>query len=126
MDQQSLQIPTEVHLFLTNLLNDAGMDTIEDDLKAEMEKELFARLETYISSRIVETMPVDKLDSFVDMNEQGKSQEEIDAFIQENIPNAQQFFADIFLEFRDLYLANVAMAKEEKLPPVENSNPTIN
>ena len=103
------------------------METLEDDMRAEMEKELFARLETYITSRIVETMPVDKLDAFVDMNEQGKPQEEIDAYIQENIPNAQQFFADVFLEFRDMYLSNVALVKEEKLTaPVENSQPTVN
>lgn len=127
MDSNSLQIPTEIHLFLISLLKDAGMETLEDDMRAEMEKELFARLETYITSRIVETMPADKLDAFVDMNEQGKSQEEIDAYIQENIPNAQQFFADVFLEFRDMYLSNVALVKEEKLTaPVENSQSTVN
>lgn len=105
-------ITAEIRTFLESLLADAGMNEMEDDMKEEMVKELYARLDSYISAAIVEKLPVEKLEEFILMNEEKKPQAEIDAYLKANIENVDQFFADIFMEFRGSYLGNVAVAKQ--------------
>ncbi|MDE2591073.1 MAG: hypothetical protein KGL95_15555, partial [Patescibacteria group bacterium] len=43
-------------------------------------------------------------EQFIKLNEEGKSREEIDAFIAEHIPDAQGMFTQAFVDFRDFYL----------------------
>lgn len=108
MDNQQLQIPQEVQSFLESLLNDAGM-TLDESLKGEMINELYARLDNFITSTIIDTMPQDKIEDFISLNEQKKPKEEIEKFIADNIPNAQEVFAKAFTDFRSLYLGGVAV-----------------
>ena len=108
----STLITAEIRTFLESLLTDAGMNAMEDDMKEEMVKELYARLDSYISAAIVEKLPVEKLEEFITMNEEKKPQAEIDAYLKANIENVDQFFAEIFMEFRGTYLGNVVLAKQ--------------
>lgn len=106
-----MQIPNDVRSFLESLLQDAGMTTLDDTMREEMIKELFVRLDSYITSVIVDNMPAEHLDEFIKLNEDKKPREEIEAFLKDKMPNAQDMFAKAFMEFRDLYLDNVAVAR---------------
>lgn len=103
------QIPEDVKVFLESLLMDAGMTTLDEKGRETMIAELYQRLDNFLASVIIEKMPPEKLESFIQMNEKAASQEEIENFIKENIPNAENMFAEAFAEFRDLYLGNVAV-----------------
>lgn len=102
-------IPEETRVFLDSLLFDANLTFTDDGQKEEMIKELYARLDYFLTSRIIESLPPEKLDEFMKMNEENKDQSEIEQFMTANIPEAQNVFQEAFLEFRNLYLGNLAV-----------------
>src|SRR3989344_268045 len=84
--QQILQIPPDVRSFLEGLLTDAGMTSLDDEMREEMLKELYGRLDNHLSATIIDNLPPENLDEFI--------------------------------EFRDLYLGNVTVARNA--PPSES------
>lgn len=108
---QKLEIPAEIRSFLEGLLADANMTTLDDDMKEEMVKELFARLDNYITSTIIDNLPSENLEEFIKLNEEKKSMEEIESYLKDKMPNAQEVFTKAFMEFRDLYLGGVTVAR---------------
>ncbi len=110
MDQNQLQIPAEIRGYLEGLLADANM-TLDPSMREEMIKELYARLDTFITTTVIDTLPPEHLDSFIKLNEDKKPQPEIEAFLKEKMPNYQEVFTKAFAEFRDLYLGNVAVSR---------------
>lgn len=110
MDQNQLQIPAEIRAYLEGLLADANM-TIDDSVREEMIKELYARLDNFITTAIVDNLPPEHLDNFIKMSEDKKPQAEIEAFLKEKMPNYQEVFTRAFAQFRDLYLGNVAVSR---------------
>lgn len=113
-DQQAppqLVIPAEVRTFLEGLVNDAGMTTLDEGMREEMVKELYARLDNYMTSAIVDNLPAEYLDAFIKMNEEKKPREEVEEFLKEHMPNATEVFAKAFADFRALYLGNVTVAR---------------
>lgn len=114
--QPKLEIPTEVRTFLEGLLNDAGMTTLDEGMHEEMVKELYARLDNYMTSVIVDNLPAEHLDAFIKMNEEKKPRNEVEQFLKEKMPNATEVFAKAFADFRDLYLGNVTVARNAPEP----------
>lgn len=104
------QVPAEIRNFLDGILNDANM-TLDDITREEMIKELYARLDNYLTTVIVDNMPPEHLEDFIKLNEEKKSREEIDAFLKEKMPNAQEVFTKAFADFRQLYLNNIYVAR---------------
>jgi hypothetical protein len=112
MDHQSgLVIPPEIRSYLEALLTDAQMTTIDDDTKEEMIKELYIRLDDYLTNTIVEHLPEEHMDAFLKMNEEGRPMSEMQQFLMEKMPDASQVFASAFDEFRSLYLSSVAVSR---------------
>ena len=111
MDQ--VQVPPEIRSFLEGLLQDANM-VLTDDLKEEMIKELFARLDSYLTTVIVDNMPAEHLEAFIKLNEENKSKEEVETFIKDHLPNAQDVFVKAFADFRETYLGEVANARDNQ------------
>ncbi len=121
MQDQTQQIPPEVKSFLEGILQDANMVTLDDQMKEEMVKELYVRLDNFITAAIVDHMPADKVEEFIKMNEEKKSKEDVEKFVKEVMPNAQEVFTNAFMEFRDLYLGGVAAKRNEP----EAANTTV-
>lgn len=107
----AVTIPAEIRGFLESLLDDAGMKGMDKDTHERMIKELFVRLDNYLATVIVDHLSDEDIDEFVKMNEEKKPQEEIQKFLAEKLPNAQQVFAQAFAGFRELYLGNVAVGR---------------
>jgi len=108
---QPLEIPPQIRTFLQSVLTDANMTTLDDDMKEEMIKELFISLDNHITAVIVDNLPKDHLEAFIKMNEEKKPQSEIEQFLKDNLPNAQEVMAKAFADFRNNYLADVTKAK---------------
>lgn len=129
---EELSIPPEIRSFLEGLLQDAGMTTLDDVMREEMIKELFVRLDSFITSTIIDSLPTDRLDEFTQMSESGKSQEELQSYLSANIPNAGEVFQNAFTQFRTMYLGNVNTARalhNEEIPitqdtPEDNTVPS--
>lgn len=101
------EIPAEIRSYLEGILADANMQALDDDLKEEMIKELYVRLDNYITSVLVDNLPEEHMDEFVKLNDSLKDKAEIEAFLKEKIPNVEKVFTDAFIAFRDLYLGGV-------------------
>lgn len=106
------KIPDEVRAFLESLLQDAGMLTLDNEMREEMIKELYGRLDSFVTSTIIDNLPPEHLEAFIKLNEEKKAQSEVEQFLKDKLPNAPQIFANAFAEFRDLYLGNVVTARE--------------
>lgn len=109
--QKGIVIPPEIRGFLEGILADANMTSLDEQMHEEMIEQLFVRLDNFIISRIVEALPADKLDEFIGMQEKGAQKPEVEAYIKQHIPDAQQVFTDAFTEFRQIYLRNVSVAR---------------
>jgi len=119
-NNQPFQIPEDVRAFLEGILQDAGMVALDEGMRDEMIKELFLRLDDFMLTTIVDNLPSDKLEAFTKMSEEGKTREELEKYLQDNIPDIQTKFGDAMLEFRNLYLGNVAVARNA---PPQNPAP---
>ena len=108
---QTLTISAEVRTFIEGLLKDAGMTTLDNEMKEEMIKELFARLDNHITSTIIANLPAEKLEQFIKLNEDKKPKEDVEQFLKDSMPNHAEVLSKGFMEFRDLYLGNVTAAR---------------
>jgi len=108
---KALDIPPEARTFLEGLLQDSGILNLGEEEKEEMIKELYARLDNFITSTIIDNLPPENMEEFIKMTEQNKSKSEIEAYLNSKMPNAKEVFANAFIEFRNLYLGNVTVAR---------------
>jgi hypothetical protein len=105
IDKKPLTVPPEIVAFLEGIIDDSGMGKdLAPDVRDEMIKELFARLDSYITSTIIEHLPKEKVEEFAKMAQEGKSREEVEQYLKNTIPNSQEVFNKAFENFRNLYL----------------------
>ena len=127
---QGLQIPPDVRVYLDGLLEDVGITPVDEAMKEEMIKELFARLDNYITTTIIDNMPEEHIDAFIKMNEDEKPQKEIEEFLKEKMTNYQEVFSKAFADFRELYISNITASantpKKEDTGPQQKQNSLIN
>lgn len=109
--QQPVAVPAEIRGFLEGLLNDAKMSSLDDSMREEMINELYVRLEQFLTGKIIDNLPPEKVEEFIKMNEDNKPQAEIQGYLQTNISNSEDVMTKAFMEFRNLYLGNVAVAR---------------
>lgn len=123
---QRVEIPADVRSFLDGILKDANMSILDEETHEDMLQELYQRLDNFLASIVVQNLPPEHLEQFIKMNEEKKSREEVQQFLQEKVPNIQEVFARAFMEFRDLYLGNVAVQRNapgDNNPPGGAKNP---
>jgi len=105
-------IPQEIRSFLEGLINDAGIMTLDDSEREELITELFARLDSFITATIIDSLPQDKVDEFIKMSESARPQAELQAYLNEHVPNSQEVFQNAFVQFRTMYLGNVNTSRQ--------------
>ena len=74
-----------------------------DDIKAELYPELQERLESLINTALLAAMPEAELPYFERLLEHG-SDEDVQQFCQQNVPNMEEIISRILLQFRNEYL----------------------
>jgi hypothetical protein len=108
---KDIQIPQDIRGFLEGLITDAGM-TVDESLKEEMVRELYARLDNYMTGVIVDNLKDEDVETFIKMNEDKKAKSEIEAYLKTKLPNATELFTKSFVDFRNLYLGNVSAHRQ--------------
>lgn len=106
------QIPSEIRIFIENLLKDANITPLDDAMKEEMIGQIYVKLDNFITTTVIENLPPEHMGEFIKMNEENRPREEVDKFMAEKIPNSQDVFAKAFLNFRDLYLGNIGVGTQ--------------
>lgn len=108
-NDQNSDIPADVRGFLENLIKDTGLTPLDETAREQMVEELYIRLDNFLTSEIIKNLPPEQLEQFVQLNERGATQDEINQFMTEKIPNAQDLFGAALVNFRDLYLGEVGV-----------------
>ena len=90
--------------FLQQLLVEAGMDSVSAEVKAQMLTDLRARLQDRLFGTIVMNLTDGKLTEFRELAEKEGAQEELEKFVDANVPNAAEVFAQAMMTFRKDYL----------------------
>ena len=85
------QIPADVRTFLEGLLEDAGL-TLTDELRENMILDLFSRLEKKMIADAIERMQPNDVDEFTKLLEANTPREQLEKYLVEHLPNAQQVF----------------------------------
>lgn len=114
------EIPPEVIKFLDNLLAEANIEPIDEQMREQLLLELYSRLDNFITTTIMENMPPEKLDEFIKLNEEKAPREELDKYMRENIPESEAVFAKAFVDFRDIYLGNAGVVVNQVPTPPTN------
>jgi hypothetical protein len=104
LTEPSMQIPPEVTIILGKVLEDAGLKSPAKKLCIEQLRELHDRLDVLMFDEILTYLPARHLDAFVKMNDEKRPRQDIDKFLEENMPNAEKVFAGALAKFRGYYL----------------------
>ena len=98
------QIPPEYDLYLDRLISDAHEGDLPDNLKEEMKRDLYGRLENFLFTSFIQAMPNDAADKFDELMNNTPDQTDVQKFLRENIENIDSVSAGALLEFKDVYL----------------------
>lgn len=103
----TLDTPT-LDTFLNQIIREkAGTVELSTDATSQMKADLLPRLHTFIllktMTELAQHSPVD-LVSFQKLVDQEKPLTDIQAFVSAKIPDFPVFLADVFLQFRNIYL----------------------
>jgi len=108
--QQTVHIPSEIRAYLEDILRAANMPNIPEPQKENMIQELYSRLDQFLITTIAEYLPEDKVEEFAKMADTNPTAEQIQQYLQANVPNVQDVFTVAFAQFRKLYLEGVNQA----------------
>lgn len=77
---------------------------LDEAVKKQIKKDLMFRLNDYINAKLVAALPEKEVEEFEKLLEKKASQEEVQKFFQDKIPNLSTFLSQVFLDFRKTYL----------------------
>lgn len=89
--------------FAAKLLQEKGLDNLDQEVLDQMQQDLVDRLEDRINALILSKMPAEKLEEWNVLLDSA-SDEEMQKFCQDNIPDLDQQIANELLSFRSTYL----------------------
>lgn len=90
--------------FVARLLEEKGLSGLDSEVLEQVTTDLRSRVEDRINAKIVSALPESELQAFSTMLDTG-SEEEIQAFCTEHIPNMDNLVAAELLAFRETYVA---------------------
>jgi hypothetical protein len=78
---------------------------LEKEVIDQIKSDLLKSVENRINAVIISNLPEEKFQEFEDLLDKNGSEEEIQGFCQENIPNVEQIIASELISFRQNYLS---------------------
>ncbi len=117
---QGIEIPEEIKKFLEGIMVEAKINTDDEEMNKETLEDLFMRMVEFINLKIVDAVPEDKLEGLNELLLKNADQEEIDNYVEEALPDAQNVYNRIMLEFRDMYLGKGIYQNLEDSPEAVN------
>lgn len=90
--------------FLNLLLDEGGMDTVSVEVRAQMLRDLRVRLNERFFTTVITNLSDEKISQFRELSESKVPGEGLEKFIDQNIPNAKEIFAQVMITFRNNYL----------------------
>ncbi len=89
--------------FATKLIEEKGLDNLDDEVREQIKSDLISRLEDRVNAAILAALPPEKLGDFEKILEQGNT-DEIQSFCSKNVLDLDQLVASELMSFRQTYL----------------------
>ena len=93
-----------IERFAENLLQEKELANVDQQTRDIMRADLVDRLEKVTNRVIVDSLPEEKLTEFESLIGREAVQEELQSFIQANVPELEDKLTDAYFDFRRLYL----------------------
>lgn len=90
--------------FIDDLIEEKGFPDISEEVRDEIRKDLLVRFDDFMAARIITALSDEDVKTFEEMLKTQKSEEEIQKFVSEHIPDFTNFLTNVLLEFRNVYL----------------------
>ena len=91
----------EIKKYLQELLRDAGQTGLGEEIENQMIEDLYSRLE----DRLIITAMSHLSDAQQDeLEKMGKDKVKTEAYLRKHIPNYDQVFSQVLVDFRNLYI----------------------
>ncbi len=96
--------------FIQQLLREQGVsDTMDPEVRAQLTDELTSRATDFVNRRLIDAMSDEvaaQFNAFLD--DESVTPEQVQNFVETNVPNREQVVASALVEFRSLYLGDKA------------------
>lgn len=96
---------TEIRKYLKQLLADAGQKNLDAALEEQMINDLNVRLEDRLILAAIDNLTQEQQNEFGRMAEDKVEPAKMQAYLQKNIPNYDNVFAQALIDFRETYLS---------------------
>jgi Protein of unknown function (DUF5663) len=90
--------------FVDLLVQEKGLDDVDDEVLAQIKSDLLARVEDRVNATIIAALPLDKIAEAQKIIEKGDEKGTQDYFAH-NISNLDEIIAGELIDFRRTYLA---------------------
>lgn len=97
-------------LYIDNLINQKGYPNLTDEVREELKNDIRARLNDFIMARVIAAFTDEDIDKFEELLKQNKSQEELQQFAVDHIPDFTTFLTNVLIEFQGVYLGSTTSA----------------
>jgi hypothetical protein len=99
-----LNLPPQVYSFLMGIAEDCGIPLTAAE-KEDMVEKMASDFNFFMAGSLMRTLSPPTYQEYIRLNAAGRPPTEIHTFLVANLPDAQTFFAECFIAFRNLYLA---------------------
>lgn len=93
-----------LNTFVDALIEEKGLSDLDPEILAEMKNDLMNRIEDRLNMIIVKNMPGVNISEFEKMMDEEKSDEELQKFVEEKIPDITALVASDLAHFKGVYL----------------------
>jgi len=114
---QSVRDQVALLSFIDDLIKEKNDPSIKPEQLPQVKAALLTELNEMINTRMVTLLPEVSQRQLDAILERKASNEELDKFFSEKIPNLTAELASVLIDFRTAYLLPLSSAKKEDLPP---------
>lgn len=109
---------TAIGKFIDTLIEEKGFTAISEEVRNEIKKDLTIRLDDFIAARVISALTDTDVATFEEMLKAQKSNEDVQKFVADHIPDFINFLTNVLIEFRGVYLGIIESPKivEEETP----------
>lgn len=95
-----------LEMFVDRLVEEKKLpENLEKEVVDQIKSDLLERAEDRVNAVIINNLSTEKLEEFNKMLDENKSDEEVQKFCSENIPNLPELIATELISFKQTYLS---------------------
>lgn len=107
MDTAANPQNTALIQFVDSLIDQKEFPDLSPEVREEIKRDLLERVDSFITAKLIAALSDDDVASFEQMLNDGKSQEELQQFMQSHVSNPTELVTEALTEFKGVYLGTI-------------------